>query len=50
MQVVNESLRSDGQERSAQVGVRSCDIYGKVRHNARNCQVVIETSTEEYSK
>ena len=49
-QVVAESLRSGGQGRSARPGVRRCGVCGKPGHNARTCQVVIETSGEEYSE
>jgi hypothetical protein len=49
-QVVAESSRSGGQGRSARAGVRHCGVCGKPGHNARTCQVVIETSGEEYSK
>jgi hypothetical protein len=48
-QVVAESSRSGGQGRSARPGVRRCSVCGKTGHNARTCQVVIETSGEEYS-
>ena len=48
-QVVAESSRSGGQGRLARPGVRRCSVCGKTRHNARTCQVVIETSGEEYS-
>jgi hypothetical protein len=49
MQVAAESSKSGGQGRSARPGVRRCGICGKAGHNARTCQVVIETSGEEYS-
>jgi hypothetical protein len=49
-QVVAESSKSGGQGRSAQPGVRRCSICGKGGHNAMTCQVVIETSGEEYSE
>ena len=49
-QVVAESSRSGGQGRSARPGVRHCGVCGKPGHNARTCQVVIETSGEEYSE
>ena len=49
-QVVAESSRSGGQGRSARPGVRRCGMCGKPGHNARTCQVVIETSGEEYSE
>ncbi|RYC80880.1 hypothetical protein BFJ63_vAg16228 [Fusarium oxysporum f. sp. narcissi] len=49
-QVVAESSRSSGQERSARPGVRRCGVCGKTGHNARTCQVVIETSRGEYSE
>jgi translation initiation factor IF-1 len=49
MQVAAESSKSGGQGRSARPGVRRCGICGKAGHNARTCQVVMETSGEEYS-
>jgi hypothetical protein len=49
MQVAAESSKSGGQARSARPGVRHCGICGKAGHNARTCQVVMETSEEEYS-
>jgi hypothetical protein len=49
-QVVTESSRSGGQGRSARPGIRRCGVCGKAGHNTRTCQVVIETSGEEYSK
>jgi hypothetical protein len=49
-QVVAESSRSSGQERSARPGVRRCGICGKTGHNTRTCQVVIKTSRGEYSE
>ena len=49
-QVVAESSQSGGQGRSARPGVRRCGVCGKPGHNARTCQVVIETSGEEYSE
>ena len=49
-QVVAELSRSSGQGRSARAGVRRCGVCGKPGHNARTCQVAIETSGEEYSK
>jgi hypothetical protein len=49
-QVVAESSRRDRQGRSARPGVRHCGVCGKPGHNARTCQVVIETSGEEYSE
>jgi hypothetical protein len=49
-QVVAESSRSSGRGRSARPGVRRCGVCGKAGHNARTCQVVIETPEEEYSK
>ena len=48
-QVAVESFRSGGQGRSAQPRERRCGICGKLGHNARTCQVVINTSEEEYS-
>ena len=48
-QVVVESSRSGGQGRSARPRERRCGVCGKPGHNARTCQVVIETSGEEYS-
>ena len=49
-QVVAESSQSGSQGRSARPGVRRCGVCGKPGHNARTCQVVIETSGEEYSE
>ena len=49
-QVVAESSRSGGLGRSARSGVRHCGVCGKPGHNIRTCQVVIETSGEEYSE
>jgi hypothetical protein len=49
-QVVAESSRSGGRGRSARSGNRRCGICSKAGHNARTCQIVIETSGEEYSK
>jgi uncharacterized protein YigA (DUF484 family) len=48
-QVAAESSRSGGQGRSARPGGRRCGVCGKVGHNVRTCQVVIEASREEYS-
>ncbi|EEU33335.1 uncharacterized protein NECHADRAFT_89548 [Fusarium vanettenii 77-13-4] len=48
-QVVAESSRRSGQGRSARPGVRRCGVCGQPGHNARTCQVVIETSGEEYT-
>lgn len=48
-QVAAESSRSGGQGRSSRPGVRHCGVCGKPGHNARTCQVVLETSGEEYS-
>ena len=48
-QVAVESSRSGGQGRSAQPRERHCGVCGKPGHNARTCQVVINTSGEEYS-
>jgi hypothetical protein len=49
-QVVAESSRCGGRGRSVGPGVRRCGVCGKPGHNARTCQVVIETSGEEYSE
>jgi hypothetical protein len=49
-QVVAESSRSGGRGRSVGPGVRRCGVCGKPGHNARTCQVVIETSGDEYSE
>ncbi|KAJ3542019.1 hypothetical protein NM208_g4316 [Fusarium decemcellulare] len=49
-QVVAESSKSRGRGRSVGPGVRRCGVCGKPGHNARTCQVVIETSGEEYSE
>ena len=50
IQVIAELSRSGGQGRSARPGGRRCGVCGKAGHNARTCQVVIETSGEEYSE
>lgn len=49
-QVVADSSRRGGRGRSVGPGVRRCGVCGKPGHNARTCQVVIETSGEEYSE
>jgi hypothetical protein len=49
VQVVAELSRSGGQGRSARLRERRCGICSKPGHNSRMCQVVIETSGEEYS-
>jgi hypothetical protein len=49
-QVVGESSRSDSRGRSVGPGVRRCSVCGKPGHNARTCQLVIETSGEKYSE
>ncbi|KAJ0129784.1 Early endosome antigen 1 [Fusarium oxysporum f. sp. albedinis] len=49
-QVIAELSKSGGQGRSARPGVRRCGVCGEGGHNARTCQVVIETSGEEYSE
>ncbi|KAG7001033.1 hypothetical protein FocnCong_v013526 [Fusarium oxysporum f. sp. conglutinans] len=49
-QIVAESSRSGGRGRSERPGGRRCGVCGKAGHNARTCQVVIETSGEEYGK
>lgn len=49
VQVAVESSRSGGQGRSAQPKERRCGVCGKLGHNIRTCQVVINTSGEEYS-
>ncbi|KAM5529679.1 hypothetical protein BFJ63_vAg16464 [Fusarium oxysporum f. sp. narcissi] len=49
-QVVAESSRSGGRARSERPAGRRCGVCGKAGHNARTCQVVIETFGEEYSK
>ncbi|KAM5527127.1 transposase [Fusarium oxysporum f. sp. phaseoli] len=46
MQVVAELSRSGGRGRSERPGGRRCGVCGKAGHNARTCQVVIETSGE----
>ena len=48
-QVAVESSRSGGQGRSARPKERRCGVCGKLGHNIRTCQVVINTSGEEYS-
>jgi hypothetical protein len=49
-QVVAESSRSGSRGRSERPGGRRCGVCGKVGHNARTCQVVIEISSDEYSE
>ena len=49
VQVAVESSRSGGQGRSARPKERRCGVCGKLGHNIRTCQVVINTSGEEYS-
>jgi hypothetical protein len=49
-QVAAESSRSGGRGRSVGPGVRRCGICGKTGHNARTCQVVPESSGQEYSE
>ncbi|EMT73521.1 hypothetical protein FOC4_g10001486 [Fusarium odoratissimum] len=49
-QVLAESSRSSGRGRSERPGGRRCGVCGNAGHNARTCQVVIETFEEEYSK
>src|SRR6478736_5708502 len=49
-QVVAESSRNGARGRSERPGGRRCGVCGKAGHNARTCQVVIETSGEEYSE
>lgn len=48
-QVVAESSRSGGRRRLAILRERRCGTCGKAGHNARTCQVIIETSEEEDS-
>ncbi|KAJ0135181.1 Uncharacterized protein HZ326_21772 [Fusarium oxysporum f. sp. albedinis] len=48
-QAAAESSRSSGRGRSKRPGGRRCGVCGKAGHNARTCQVVIETSGEEYT-
>jgi hypothetical protein len=48
-QVRAESSRSGGQGGSVRPKERRCGTCGKTGHNARTCQIVIETSGEEYS-
>ncbi|KAJ3547954.1 hypothetical protein NM208_g1250 [Fusarium decemcellulare] len=48
-QVVAESSRSGGRGRSSRLGVRHCGVCGNPGHNARTCQVVPESSGEEYA-
>ncbi|KAJ0126689.1 Chitin synthase A [Fusarium oxysporum f. sp. albedinis] len=50
MQVVAESSRSGGRGRSERPGGRRCGVCGKPGHNARTCQVIIETSGEKHSE
>ena len=49
VQIAVGSLRSGGQGRSARPRERHCGVCGNLGHNARTCQVVINTSGEEYS-
>jgi hypothetical protein len=49
-QVAGESSRSGGRGRSIGPGVRRCGVCGKTGHNARTCQVVPESSGQEYSE
>jgi hypothetical protein len=49
-QVPAELSKSGGQGRSVRPGGRRCGICGKSGHNARTCQVIIDTFGEEYSK
>jgi hypothetical protein len=49
MQVVVESLRSGGRGRSERPGGRRCSVCGKAGQNARTCQVVLESSGDEFS-
>jgi hypothetical protein len=49
-QVVAESSKSGGRGRSERQGGRRCGICRKAGHNARTCQVITETSEEEYSE
>jgi hypothetical protein len=46
MQVIAESSRSGGRERSQGAKVRQCSICGKTGHNARTCQEAIEVNRE----
>ncbi|EMT67207.1 hypothetical protein FOC4_g10000003, partial [Fusarium odoratissimum] len=46
MQVIAESSRSGGRERSQGPKVRQCSICGKTGHNARTCQEAIEVNRE----
>jgi len=48
-QVVAESSRSGGQVGSARPRERRCGICGKIGHNARTCEIVVQLSGEEYS-
>jgi hypothetical protein len=49
-QVVAELSRNGARGRAERPGGRRCGVCGKSGHNARTCQVVIETSGEEYSE
>jgi hypothetical protein len=49
-QVVAESWRSGGRGRSVGPGVRRYGVCGETGHNVRTCQVVPESSGEEYSE
>jgi hypothetical protein len=48
-QVAAESLRSSSRGRSAIPRERRCGTCRKAGHNARTCQIIIETSEEEHS-
>ncbi|KAH7464036.1 hypothetical protein FOMA001_g17889 [Fusarium oxysporum f. sp. matthiolae] len=49
-QVVAESSKGGGRGRSERPGGRRCGVCGKGGHNARTCQVVLESSGEEFSE
>ena len=48
-QVAAESSRSGGQGGSGRPKERRCGTCGKTGHNARTCEVVVESSGNEYS-
>jgi hypothetical protein len=49
-QIVAESSRSGARGRSVRPGVRRYGVCGKAGHNTRTCQVVPESSGQEYTE